>query len=91
MKKSSFYTAVATATLTLITVKTSIAQDNRKQEPPSANELIEQMDANEDGKLSKDELKGPIKNDFVKIDTNEDGYLSLEELKNAPKPKRGKK
>ncbi|MGS0524983.1 hypothetical protein ACU8V7_07015 [Zobellia nedashkovskayae] len=49
------------------------------------------MDANEEGKLSKDELKGPIKNDFATIDTDEDGFLSLEELKNAPKPKRGKK
>ncbi|CAM4089364.1 CREC-EF hand family protein [Zobellia nedashkovskayae] len=91
MKKSSFYTAIATATLTLITIQTGFAQEKGKQEPPSATELIKEMDANEDGKLSKDELKGPIKNDFATIDTDEDGFLSLEELKNAPKPKRGKK
>ena len=46
------------------------------------------MDADEDGKLSKKEVKGPLKNDFSKIDTNEDGYLSKEELEKAPKPER---
>ena len=50
------------------------------------------MDANEDGKLSKKELKGPIKNDFSKIDTNEDGFITKAELKRAPKPvRRGNK
>ncbi|MUH35695.1 EF-hand domain-containing protein [Zobellia amurskyensis] len=91
MNKKSFYTAIATVAFTLIAVQTASAQEKRGQEPPSATELIKQMDANEDGKLSEKEVKGPIKNDFSKIDTNEDGYLSLEELKEAPKPKRGKK
>ncbi|MBU2974160.1 EF-hand domain-containing protein [Zobellia sp. B3R18] len=91
MNKKSFYTVVATAAFTLIAVQTSSAQEKRGQEPPSATELIKQMDADEDGKLSEKEVKGPLKNDFAKIDTNEDGYLSLDELKKAPKPKRGKK
>ncbi|WP_276167908.1 EF-hand domain-containing protein [Zobellia alginiliquefaciens] len=90
MKKSSFYTVIATAVLGLATIQTGYAQEDRK-EPPSATELMEKMDANEDGKLSKDELKGPIKNDFDTIDKDEDGFLSLEELENAPKPKRRKK
>lgn len=91
MKKKSFYTAIATVALTIISIQTTSAQEKRGQEPPSATELIKQMDADEDGKLSEKELKGPIKNDFSKIDIDEDGYLTLEELKNAPKPKRGKK
>ncbi len=44
------------------------------------------MDANKDGKLSKEEAKGPLLNDFAKIDTNSDGFISTEELEKAPKP-----
>jgi Ca2+-binding EF-hand superfamily protein len=58
------------------------------QQPPTAAQLIKEMDANKDGKLAEDELKGPIKDDFAKIDLNKDGFLSLEELKKAPKPER---
>lgn len=60
--------------------------DGKKQ--PTAAELIKKMDADKDGKLSKKEVKGPIKDDFEKIDTDKDGYLTLEELKKAPKPER---
>jgi len=55
---------------------------------PNVEQLLTQMDTNGDGKLSKDEVKGPLKNDFSKIDTDEDGYLSKTELENAPKPER---
>lgn len=63
-------------------------QDGKKQ--PTAAELLKEMDANKDGKLAKDEVKGPLKEDFTKIDTDKDGFLSLEELKKAPKPERKK-
>ena len=57
------------------------------QEPPSVDEIFKQMDKDEDGKLSKKEIKGPLKNDFAKIDADEDGFLSKEEVEKAPKPK----
>tara|TARA_R110002050_G_scaffold56512_4_gene127232 strand:- start:53762 stop:54037 length:276 start_codon:yes stop_codon:yes gene_type:complete len=63
-------------------------EKGKNQKPPSFKELLEQMDKNEDGKLSKEEVKGPIQNDFEKIDTDEDGFITEEELKKAPKPKR---
>ncbi|NRD23984.1 EF-hand domain-containing protein [Winogradskyella litoriviva] len=59
-----------------------------RKEPPTFAELLKEMDANEDGKLAKEELKGPLKDDFAKIDTDEDGFISEEEFKNAPKPER---
>lgn len=62
---------------------------HQRKERPSIEELFEHMDANEDGKLSKEEIKGPLKNDFDKIDTNEDGFLSKKEIEDAPKPERG--
>ena len=47
---------------------------------PNVTELIKEMDANGDGKLSKEEVKGPLAEDFSKIDTNEDGVIDLDEL-----------
>lgn len=65
-------------------------QGQEGKKPPTAEQLMKEMDANKDGKLSKEELKGPIKDDFSKIDTDKDGFLSLEELKKASKPERKK-
>ena len=67
---------------------TNKTSERRQGGQPNVEQLIAQMDANKDGKLSKDEVKGPLKNDFSKIDADDDGYLSEEELENAPKPER---
>ena len=67
------------------------SQDRERRQPPTFEQLLEKMDANEDGKLSADEVKGPLKDNFTKIDTDEDGFITEEELENAPKPKRRKR
>ncbi|KJD36369.1 hypothetical protein PW52_05760 [Tamlana sedimentorum] len=66
------------------------SRNNQRQRggQPNAEQLISEMDADKDGKLSEAEVKGPLKNDFSKIDTDEDGYLSKVEIENAPKPER---
>ena len=67
-------------------------QSQRKKGGPlSVDELFAKMDANKDGKLSKEEVQGPLKKDFSKVDTNEDGFLSREEIEAAPKPKKGQR
>ena len=58
--------------------------------PPSTEEIFE-MDANNDGKLSKSEVKGPLQRDFSRIDSNSDGFITMTELENAPKPQRGQR
>ncbi|WP_430409052.1 YHYH protein [Kordia sp.] len=65
-------------------------RNNRRNnsERPSVDELFKQMDANADGKLSKEEVKGPLQQGFSRVDTNDDGFITKEELKNAPKPQR---
>ncbi|EDM44136.1 hypothetical protein SCB49_11112 [unidentified eubacterium SCB49] len=91
-KKFSLKTAVMAFAFVCFGITFSNAQSMGKreqQEPPTYAKLIEQFDANEDGKLAEDELKGPLKEQFSEIDTDEDGFISEEEFKNAPKPERG--
>ncbi len=53
--------------------------------PPS----FEEMDTNGDGLLSKDEVRGPLLDDFDKIDRDGDGFLSESEIPEPPeRPKR---
>lgn len=94
MSKNKFKTAVLIFGVTLFFSTSSFGQSQNRQErkkPPTFKELIKKMDANEDGKLSKDEIKGPLKEDFAKVDTDEDGFITAEEFSKAPKPKRGPK
>jgi len=90
MKSNTFKTVVFVFTLTVCMTSTSFAQsqDRQQRTPPTFSEMLEQMDANEDGKLAEDEVKGPLKEEFSTIDTDEDGYISEEEMENAPKPQR---
>ncbi len=60
-----------------------------RQGPPNLDQLFARMDANQDGQLSKSEVKGPLADQFSKIDTNEDGLLSRQEMEKAPRPSRG--
>ena len=53
---------------------------------PNIDQLFVRMDGNEDGKLSKNEVKGPLVNNFSKIDANDDGFITREELEKAPRP-----
>ncbi|MCF8462178.1 MAG: EF-hand domain-containing protein [Flavobacteriales bacterium] len=90
--KKKIVSAVALV-IGLTTVNEAQAQqDNRKPgNPPSVEQLFKEMDGNEDGFLSKTEVKGPLSDDFKKIDANEDGLLSKEELEKAPKPAKGQR
>ncbi|WP_396603343.1 EF-hand domain-containing protein [Algibacter sp. R77976] len=91
MMKGRLKTGILVFGVALLMTNSSFGQSDDKQErkgPPTFKELIEKMDANEDGKLSKEEIKGPLKNDFDKVDADEDGFITEEEFKKAPKPKR---
>ena len=54
-------------------------------------EMFTRMDANSDGKISKDELRGPMAEKFDEIDTDNSGFISKEELMKAPRPQRGQR
>lgn len=90
--KNSVNKVIGTFSLILLMSTGAFAQQENRREkpkgPPSVKQIFKDLDANEDGKLSLKEVKGPLKKDFKKIDTNEDGFISKKELKDAPKPKR---
>lgn len=69
------------------TVAVNAQSKGERKEPPTYAKLLEEMDADEDGQLSEEEVKGPLKDNFSEIDTNEDGFISEEEFDEAPKPK----
>lgn len=94
MKNLKLITAIVTVAL-FVSCKSSSETENQSRNSqrqrggqPNAEQLISEMDADKDGKLSEAEVKGPLKNDFSTIDTDEDGYLSKTEIENAPKPER---
>lgn len=92
-KKLSVQVSMALLTVSLFAVSTQSYGQNPEQkgkhEPPNYAALLEKMDSNKDGKLSKDEVKGPLKDGFEKIDTDEDGFITEAEFEKAPKPKKG--
>jgi Ca2+-binding EF-hand superfamily protein len=53
--------------------------------------IFDHLDTNRDGKISKDEAKGLIKEHFDKIDRNGDGVISYEELLQAAQEKHAPK
>jgi Ca2+-binding EF-hand superfamily protein len=91
MKSSTIKTVILTFGAIVWMANDSLAQSQNKQErkePPTFKELLKKMDENEDGKLSKSEIKGPLKDDFDKVDADEDGFITEEEFNDAPKHKR---
>lgn len=91
MKSKTFKTVVLAFGIALFMSTNSYGQSQDRQERkerPTFAKLLKEMDANDDGKLSKDEVKGPLKEGFSEIDTDEDGFISEKEFKNAPKPER---
>ncbi len=56
--------------------------------PPNFSDLLDQMDANNDLKLSEEEVQGPLKERFSTVDENGDGFITAEEFANMPAPAR---
>ncbi len=82
---------IPTADETVTEARQERRTNQRGQTPPSADELIAQMDTNKDGQLAKTEIKGRLLERFDTIDTDKNGFLSKEEIENAPKPQRGQR
>lgn len=55
---------------------------------PTPANLIEEMDANRDDRISTTEAKGPLQEDFSNLDTDNDGFLTTTELSDLKPPQR---
>jgi len=53
----------------------------RRKGPPNAEAIMERMDMDKDGKISKSEAKGPLADRFDEMDANKDGSVTADELK----------
>ncbi len=94
MENNKLRTLVLVFGIALCVSNSSFGQSQKggdRKKPPKFKQLVKKMDTNEDGKLSKKEVKGPLKEHFAKVDVDEDGFITEEEFKKAPKPKRKKR
>ena len=64
-----------------VSTKSLNMSTNSSKSAPSFTKMLSRMDANNDGKLSKDEAKGKLKTNFDKRDKNKDGYIITDEFK----------
>ncbi|GAA3626211.1 Lcl domain-containing protein [Flavivirga jejuensis] len=89
----NFVRAVRTinAPVKVDTIQQSNQQSNQQTEqkpnqnpnlngPPSFANMLKKMDVNNDGKISKSEAKGKLKENFERRDVNKDGYITDNEM-----------
>lgn len=89
MKKELIKLTLAIGIFSMPMISQAQTEGHKPQKKrPEPKELIKKMDANEDGKLSNDEVKGPLKENFQKVDSNKDGYITEEELIAAKKDRK---
>ena len=49
----------------------------------NADQMLQKLDANHDGKVTADEFRAPQLANFAKIDANHDGIVSPDEVRKA--------
>ncbi|MCL5128028.1 MBL fold metallo-hydrolase [Algibacter sp. L4_22] len=54
--------------------------NNKTNQSPNFKNMLNRMDADKDGKISKTEAKGKLKENFTKRDSNNDGFITENEL-----------
>jgi Ca2+-binding EF-hand superfamily protein len=87
MKKSVLIVSACFAVFSLTANELSLSILNRVK-VPRVQKILNKMDKDKDGRISKQEAKGRLKKQFGKIDTNNDGFLTPDELKHNHKIKR---
>lgn len=87
MKKSVLIVFACFAVFSLTANELSLSNLNLVK-VPRAQKIMNKMDKDNDGRISKQEAKGRLKKQFGKFDTNNDGFLTPDELKHNQKRKR---
>ncbi|MGC6430990.1 MAG: YHYH protein [Jejuia sp.] len=64
---------------------------NERRGRPTLTQLMENMDNNNDGKISKSEARGPLASRFGDVDKNNDGFIIELELQQMQPPNLGQR
>jgi Ca2+-binding EF-hand superfamily protein len=87
MKKMLLILAVNTCFLMAVQAQdVDTTTSKHRKAPPSPERLMADLDENKDGKIAKDEVRGPLVERFDQVDLDGDGFLSAEELAQMPPP-----
>jgi hypothetical protein len=83
--KTKFFKASSFLAIVLL-----LASCNKNATSPSSTQAnkpnAERVDANNDGKISKSEAKGPLVNAFSKLDADGDGFITEKEFNEFTPP-----
>jgi Ca2+-binding EF-hand superfamily protein len=73
----------------LLAAGTALAKsdDQGGKKPPTAEEFIQKLDKDGDGKVSQAEFDGPDEH-FASSDANKDGYITEDEVPSGPPPRK---
>src|SRR5206468_2099635 len=79
---------MSSTALFLLVALSASAGDNepakpKRPVPPAVQQLLERQDRDKDGKVSREEARGPLAQQFDLLDTNKDGFLDRKELRRA--------
>ena len=92
--RSIVLVSILSAVVVLFLTQGIFAQEQTPNQPPTRAggrgdpaQMFDRMDQNKDGKISKDEFRGPA-DQFTGADTNKDGFLSKDEFEKMPRPQR---
>ncbi|WED22909.1 hypothetical protein L3Q72_05810 [Vibrio sp. JC009] len=78
-------TVLLAACLSLLSLQAFTSENSQGEGPQGGNPpSFSDMDTNGDGLLQKDELRGPLADEFDRFDQDGDGALSEEELPPPP-------
>jgi Ca2+-binding EF-hand superfamily protein len=89
MKTKTFTLLVLSAALLPFSLQANTdneaGNEQAKKGPPNLEQILERMDADDNGMISKEEAQGPMAKRFDQIDLNSDGQLSPKELMSLQK------
>jgi len=93
MNTKSLLLLVLSAALLPIAVQAkpadALSQGQGKKSPPTPAQIIDRLDADQNGTLSQDEAKGLLAEKFDTIDVNGDGEIDANELELAREARKG--
>ncbi len=92
MKQNIFTSSIlAGALVAVLGTGVAVAQETEDRAPRGAARMLEQLDLNNDGSISAEELEQVQADRFAEIDVDADGFVSAEEIARAEELRRSER